>query len=340
MANIFDSIVNGWENLTFDKYSFVNEVFEKLPDKAKLACCMDYSGVDLSKKQEDGSYEISANDFMYAQGCSLGIIDEDGNYDTEKLLSYLGKDYESMSADEQTKLVYYMGMNKYVGSALRDEEGTVVIGSEKYDDITIYLGQMSSLEDLKTFTGKDINSQLEIVNERMEQRIALSDDFEGMTVSLDAKTMLQYQMYMELEEKKMNGTLTKADADEYEEKWDKLEAMDPDEVAEKYKQIQEAFKENGFFGNLNKAESENESEQASDEVTDEEVHEPEENTADDIDSKQEEMSTESSDAKKTDSEKKDETSVADNKYAQMAEEKFGDIVNKADVQTSVDMQME
>lgn len=145
---------------------------------------------------------------------------------------------------------------------------------------------------------------------------------------------------MELEEKKMNGTLTKADADEYEEKWDKLEAMDPDEVAEKYKQIQEAFKENGFFGNINKVESENESEQASDEVTDEEVHEPEENTADDIDSKQEEMSTESSDAKKTDSEKKDETSVADNKYAQMAEEKFGDIVNKADVQTSVDMQME
>lgn len=107
-----------------------------------------------------------------------------------------------------------------------------------------------------------------------------------------------------------------------------------------YYYIVSLFKENGFFGNINKAESENESEQASDEVTDEEVHEPEENTADDIDSKQEEMSTESSDAKKTDSEKKDETSVADNKYAQMAEEKFGDIVNKADVQTSVDMQME
>lgn len=37
MANIFDGIVNGWENLTFDEKGFVKDTYEKLPDEVKLA---------------------------------------------------------------------------------------------------------------------------------------------------------------------------------------------------------------------------------------------------------------------------------------------------------------
>ena len=237
MANIFDGIVNGWENLTFDEKGFVKDTYEKLPDEVKLAFSMGKSGIDMKKLQADGSYTISCDELLAEQGHNLGIMDKDGDYNMAGMLDYVSNNFLTLSDDKRQSLIEYAAINKYLQSSLYDENGNKVSQSSEYDDVAAYFGEMSSLDDVLAFTNADEDTKIAHMEKRMEHGKELSEDFADMDVTLDAKTMLMYQTYNDMYDEMENGTLTKVRAEEYSEKLTEIEAMDEDVIAALYGNI-------------------------------------------------------------------------------------------------------
>ena len=210
-----------------EQQAWLASVMKDMPDGVTMASAMDTLGFDMTKVQEDGSYSVSMEGFLYGQMYGLGLVDTEGQLDMGAISDFATQSFTEFTDEQKNALLAVGVLNQTSGGFLTNPDGT------PYDNPDGGFDNGSFLNNLGKAVGGD--EFVASPEARMSFLSNIADNLDsesyaeltGTNVTLDVNTMMQFQAYQRVAEAVQNGTLSQDMIDSFEDSMQRLSQGEP-----------------------------------------------------------------------------------------------------------------
>lgn len=210
-----------------EQQAWLASVMKDMPDGVTMASVMDTLGFDMTKVQEDGSYSVSMEGFLYGQMYGLGLVDTEGQLDMGAISDFATQSFTEFTDEQKNALLAVGVLNQTSGGFLTNPDGT------PYDNPDGGFDNGSFLNNLGKAVGGD--EFVASPEARMSFLSNIADNLDsesyaeltGTNVTLDVNTMMQFQAYQRVAEAVQNGTLSQDMIDSFEDSMQRLSQGEP-----------------------------------------------------------------------------------------------------------------
>ena len=210
-----------------EQQAWLASVMKDMPDGVTMASAMDTLGFDMTKVQEDGSYSVSMEGFLYGQMYGLGLVDTEGQLDMGAISDFATQSFTEFTDEQKNALLAVGVLNQTSGGFLTNSDGT------PYDNPDGGFDNGSFLNNLGKAVGGD--EFVASPEARMSFLSNIADNLDsesyaeltGTNVTLDVNTMMQFQAYQRVAEAVQNGTLSQDMIDSFEDSMQRLSQGEP-----------------------------------------------------------------------------------------------------------------
>lgn len=210
-----------------EQQAWLASVMKEMPDGVTMASAMDTLGFDMTKVQEDGSYSVSMEGFLYGQMYGLGLVDTEGQLDMGAISDFATQSFTEFTDEQKNALLAVGVLNQTSGSFLTNPDGM------PYDNPDGGFDNGSFLNNLGKAVGGD--EFVASPEARMSFLSNIADNLDsesyaeltGTNVTLDVNTMMQFQAYQRVAEAVQNGTLSQDMIDSFEDSMQRLSQGEP-----------------------------------------------------------------------------------------------------------------
>lgn len=227
-----------------EQQAWLASVMKEMPDGVTMASAMDTLGFDMTKVQEDGSYSVSMEGFLYGQMYGLGLVDTEGQLDMGAISDFATQSFTEFTDEQKNALLAVGVLNQTSGGFLTNPDGT------PYDNPDGGFDNGSFLNNLGKAVGGD--EFVASPEARMSFLSNIADNLDsesyaeltGTNVTLDVNTMMQFQACQRVAEAVQNGTLSQEMIDSFEDSMQRLSQGEPtEELSDLFQQGSADFRE-------------------------------------------------------------------------------------------------
>lgn len=210
-----------------EQQAWLASVMKEMPDGVTMASAMDTLGFDMTKVQEDGSYSVSMEGFLYGQMYGLGLVDTEGQLDMGAISDFATQSFTEFTDEQKNALLAVGVLNQTSCSFLTNPDGTPYDNPDGGFDNGSFLNNLGKAVGGDEFVASP-EARMSFLSNMAEHLDSESyAELTGTNVTLDVNTMMQFQAYQRVAEAVQNGTLSQDMVDSFEDSMQRLSQREP-----------------------------------------------------------------------------------------------------------------